>query len=586
LPANPIKEGYTFGGWYWDPGTWILPFTANSLLHVPLAIDMSVHAMAVKYCGRYTLKGIVIRTGVHEMFIDPLAMSPSEVAAYSLMLDMYGRTVEIGNTEIHFEGLVLGAFTPAAYTLTSAGNVVFADTTLRTTFTFVTLTDGIFTLGIISGTSIIAFEYHSPDFVPPAFKLIFDYNGATGGDSVADITVPLHATLSNLPSPTRTGYTFVGWRNETTGAVNNNTRLTWREDRTFVAQWTANTYRLNYNYGGATGGNSSSFKNVTFATQVGALPTPTRTNYNFVGWFTEPNGAGTEVTSSFVWNEASDQTIYAYWVGQPRTLNFNYQGATANNGPADRIILFGEAVGELPTPTKTGNIFRGWFSSSGGWGTEYNENTLLITSSSLTVFAKWETTLTFDYVGTTGGNSQVSTPVVFNASFGTLPSPTRTGFTFNGWYSEQHGMGTGIQSWTTYTAAAEMTIFASWDAVVTFDYQNATGNNWTTSITATLGRQVGTLPAPTRTGYTFSGWFSGANGVGTQYTNSTVFSNEGGAMTLFANWIANQYTLSFDFQGGSGSPSSKAVTFDSSARTQAVTEKSISLQQFGNTPQI
>lgn len=47
LPDNPTKDGYTFGGWFWDNGTWLNPFTANSLLDAPLSSDMNVYAKFV-----------------------------------------------------------------------------------------------------------------------------------------------------------------------------------------------------------------------------------------------------------------------------------------------------------------------------------------------------------------------------------------------------------------------------------------------------------------------------------------------------------------------------------------------------------
>lgn len=136
-------------------------------------------------------------------------------------------------------------------------------------------------------------------------------------------------------------------------------------------------------------------------------------------------------------------------------------------------------------------------------------------------------------------------------TYGTLPVPTRTGYTFTGWYVP------GGLRITAESVVTPGTCYARWLAksyVITFD---ANGGASSTTLTRTYGSSLGTLPAASRTGHTFIGWFTAASG-GTRVSEATVVR---GATTYYAHWAANRYSVQFSANGGRGTQASLTCTY-------------------------
>ena len=141
----------------------------------------------------------------------------------------------------------------------------------------------------------------------------------------------------------------------------------------------------------------------------------------------------------------------------------------------------------------------------------------------------------------------------------------------------EHGCqrsGTAYANGATYDFSADLTLYAQWTAntyTVTFD-ANGGGTPTPASKVVTFGSTYGTLATTSRTGYTFAGWFTAASG-GTQVTSATIVSTASNH-TLYAQWTANTYTVTFDANGGGTPvPTSKAVTFGSTYGTLATTSR-------------
>jgi uncharacterized repeat protein (TIGR02543 family) len=167
--------------------------------------------------------------------------------------------------------------------------------------------------------------------------------------------------------------------------------------------------------------------------------------------------------------------------------------------------------------------------------------------------------LTFDAQG--GTVSPANQPVGYNAAVGTLPVPTRTGYLFTGWNTVQDGSGTAYTEATVYAQTNGITLYAQWTPAYTLTFDARGGTVSPANKEVAYGAAVGALPAPTRTGYTFAGWNTAQNGSGTAYTEATVYTQTGG-ITLYAQWTANRYTLTFDARGGAVSPANKEVTYN------------------------
>ena len=144
-------------------------------------------------------------------------------------------------------------------------------------------------------------------------------------------------------------------------------------------------------------------------------------------------------------------------------------------------------------------------------------------------------TVNFDPNG--GVVSKASIPVTYGKTYGTLPTPTRMGYTFDGWYTELTG-GTKIVSSTMVGNSAGSTLYAHWKAnqyTVTFEPNGGTVS--TTSKTVTYGETYASprvLPEPTYPGHTFDGWYTEKTG-GTRVTEDTVVTVTKDH-TLYARW--------------------------------------------------
>ena len=135
-------------------------------------------------------------------------------------------------------------------------------------------------------------------------------------------------------------------------------------------------------------------------------------------------------------------------------------------------------------------------------------------------------------------------------------TPTRTGYTFNGWNTNNSGTGTNYAAGANYTANANVTLYAKWTAnkyTVTFDKQNGAGGS--NNVSATYGSAMPSATMPTRTGYTFQGYFDAQTG-GNQYYKADGSSaknwDKTAAATLYARWNLITFTITYDYAKGEG----------------------------------
>ncbi len=149
-----------------------------------------------------------------------------------------------------------------------------------------------------------------------------------GGVSPSQKTVKLGDNYGDLPTPTRTGYNFGGWKNGSL-IVTASTQNTTVGNHTLTSQWTPQTFTITFNKQSGSGGSSTAT-----ATYGQALPTitiPTRNGYKFEGYFSSTGGSGTKYynadgTSATTWSQTSSITLYAYWSIPPTTLTISGNG--------------------------------------------------------------------------------------------------------------------------------------------------------------------------------------------------------------------------------------------------------------------
>ena len=300
----------------------------------------------------------------------------------------------------------------------------------------------------------------------------------------------------------------------------------------------------------------------SYAANTG-MGAPVWLGYDFVGWFTEPNG-GAEVTATTMVSDVDDLTLYAQWTAKDNiTVTFDKNTADAVTGPspADKTVTFDAAYGALPTISRTGYTFDGWFTASTG-GTEVTEETVVSNASDHILYAQWTAdaaTVRFynnhsaiDDARYAAGE-EANAESKFGDTLSAFADPERTGYTFAGWFTAR----SGGRSWDfandTIATAGTLDLYAQWTAdnvTVNFfnnhadddDSRHAAGD------TANAGKRFAdTLAAftdPARAGYTFQGWYAERSG-GTQYIPGSSMIDVAGTLNLYAQWTADAVTVNF-----------------------------------------
>lgn len=264
---------------------------------------------------------------------------------------------------------------------------------------------------------------------------------------------------------------------------------------------------------------------------------PTRAGYTFGGYFTSTDGSGTQYytangASAANWTIAQNTTLYAYWIGDEIVAMLDPQGGVISGNYYIRPTV-GQAYGTLPTPTRTGYTFDGWFTAATG-GSLVMSETICTTTTNHTLYAQWTAVAVYHTVwfNATGGTvSETSRSVLEGTTLGTLPTPTRTGYNFAGWFTSQVG-GTPVTA-STVMGDEDMEICAVWSATtVTITFNANGGSVGESTRSVSYGGQIQRLPIPVRNGYNFDGWFTAETG-GNQVTAATVCT---ASQTLFAHW--------------------------------------------------
>ncbi|MFP1678364.1 InlB B-repeat-containing protein [Alloalcanivorax sp. C16-2] len=245
------------------------------------------------------------------------------------------------------------------------------------------------------------------------------------------------------------------------------------------------------------------------------LPQPQRDGYLFEGWNTASDGSGTGYTDSLALG-GMDQTLYAQWRLEVYTVSFDTDGGEA----LDDLELEPGAALSAPTPVREGYTFTGWQPALPATMPE----------TDLTVTAQWQVnqyTLTFN---SNGGSAVGALTQDYGSAITAPTAPTLAGYTFTGWSPAVPAT----------VPAQNLTLTAQWQVnqyTLTFD---SNGGSAVGALTQNYGSAVTTPAAPTREGHTFTGW--------SPAVPTTVPAQN---LTLTAQWQVNQYTITFNSNGGS-----------------------------------
>ena len=366
------------------------------------------------------------------------------------------------------------------------------------------------------------------------YTLTFDTDG---GSVVSPITQDYGTRIDKPSDPTREGYTFMVWDN----AIPNTMPA---HDMLIKALWKINKYTVTFD---SDRGSNIDPITLDYGSVITKPSNPTKTGHIFGGWFKD----GT----LFDFNAplTRDITLKANWIKDDFIVKFDTDGgsiiADKNSVKWNDKLLDG-----VLDPNKTGHTFNGWKYNGivVTENTKYSDLAGESVPTSIILKAYWtanQYTITFD----TDGGSVVS-PIT--QDYGTTvvkPSnPAKTGYVFAGWFKN------GILFDFNTSLVDDITLKANWiedNFTVKFDTDGGssiadkTNNKWNDKVLE------GAI-APTKTGHTFNAWKYN----NTVVTENTKYSDLAGdnvptSITLKADWNVNQYTISFNTDGGNNIPS-------------------------------
>jgi len=242
------------------------------------------------------------------------------------------------------------------------------------------------------------------------------------------------------------------------------------------------------------------------------------------------------------------------------TVTYDNNTSTSGSVPTDSNTYTAGAtviiLGNTGTLAKTGFTFAGWNTVADGSGTTYSQGQhCTMGAANLTLYARWTNqptyTVTYSGNGSTGGSALIDTTNYTTGQIVTVFDPgtlVRAGYSFNGWNTASNGSGTSYTATQTFSmGSTNVTLYAQWTALPTYtvtynDNASSSGAvptdpaSYYTGQTVTVLSNSGNLK---KTGYSFGGWNTAANGSGTTYAVGQTFSMGSGNMTLFAYWKQN-----------------------------------------------
>lgn len=285
-----------------------------------------------------------------------------------------------------------------------------------------------------------------------------------------------------------------------------------------------------------------------------------KNGYTFQNWNTEANGSGTTYRSGDTVRDLRGDygvfDLYAQWEAKKSVMTFDANGGSC--ATASQTVTYDATYGTLPTPSRAGYRFEGWF-TTGSSPVQIKAQDTVTATEDFTVRARWSAkkyTVTLDPNGG-GYPGMESTEVTYDSTYGYLPTPVWTGYSFAGWFTQKTG-GTLVSASTIVKTANDHTLYAHWAAkayTVTFD---ANGGHFTiggqevpsTTKQVCYQEMFGELPKPVREGYVFQDWcLDPAHPNVGLIRPDTPFDYEDD-LTLKAWWQPHPYPVTLDANGG------------------------------------
>ncbi|WP_042374473.1 InlB B-repeat-containing protein [Neobacillus jeddahensis] len=545
-PEAPIKEGYTFAGWYSDEArTNLYDFNESvkaatklyaKWTHNQYEVNFdtnggsNIASETVKYNEKamqpeaptkagYTFEGWYNDAALTTSYdFDTLVKAPMILYAkwtrnqYEVSFESNGGD-SVASQNVIYEEKAINPGIPTKEGYTFAG--WYSDEARTNLYDF--------NEPVKAATKLYAKWTHNQ------YEVNFDPNG---GSNIASETVKYNEKAMQPEAPTKEGYTFAGWYSDEARTNLYDFDAPVKGSMILYAKWTPNQYEVSFD---SNGGSQVAAQNVTYKEKVGMPLVPTKEGYTFAGWYNDE-----ALTNLYDFNDPvkAATKLYAKWTHNQYEVNFDPNGGS---NIASETVKYNEKATQPEAPTKEGYTFAGWYSDEARTNL-YDFDAPV--KGSMILYAKWtpnQYEVSFD---SNGGSQVAAQNVTYKEKVGMPLVPTKEGYTFAGWYSDEAR--TNLYDFNEPVKAATK-LYAKWthnQYEVNFDTNGGTA---VASANVKYNEKATKPEAPTKEGYTFAGWHSD-EALTTLYDFDAPVKAE---MILYAKWTPNQYEVSFDSNGGS-----------------------------------
>ena len=593
---SPAKVGYTFDGWYTNStgtgGTsYAVGASYSTTNNLNLFAKWTVASRSVAYAldggsstaTTTTLTGKVVGNTITLPAANTMSKTGYVFAGWSDGTTTYagGATWTVPASDNNFTLTAQwttqtlsysydtngGGTAPAGGTKTYGQSLVLEPSTglSKTGYTFTGWNDGSTTHLAGATISLTASKVFVAQWSAQSYSITYEGNGANSGSVTAGSYVAggvPYAIAAN--GFTKTGYTFAGWKDASNNSFVVGAGYSTAANLVLTAQWTATSFTITYNSNGATSGSSSiasetwTFSPTTPLT-LSSVGTLAKTGFTFSNWATTAN-ATTGLTSA---SPTVNTTYYAVWTATQYTVT--YAPGTGASGsissPGNKTLgqtFTLDSGSTLTPPAASGSVTYSFGFWSDTTKTYKGGATYVMPAANVILTANWIAIYNVTYNPNGGVSSIGSSQKFVNEEITIGVAATRTGYNFVKW--EDQSLVLWNPGDTTTVTAGRFLFNAQWSAknnTISFDGNNNTGGSVPENGTYTTDGAAYVIPGNpgslVRTGYTFIGWNTLANGTGTDYPAGVGSTYSAPAdLALFAKWQANTYLISYNGNGATG----------------------------------
>ncbi|AXB12905.1 LPXTG cell wall anchor domain-containing protein [Listeria monocytogenes] len=320
-------------------------------------------------------------------------------------------------------------------------------------------------------------------------------------------------------------------------------------------------------------GNTSEVKTVTEEDLIPEPANPTKQGYTFDGWYDAETG-GTKWDFTTGQMPANDLMLYAHFSVNSYQVNFDIDGAVMNEA-----VVYDTLLNEPTAPTKQGYTFDGWYDAETG-GNKWDFKTMKMPANDVTLYAHFTVSsyqVNFDIDGAVTNEA-----IVYDTLLNEPATPTKQGYTFDGWYDAE----TGGNKWdfkTMKMPANDVTLYAHFtinNYQANFDIDGSVTNE-----TITYDTLLNEPTAPTKQGFLFDGWYDAEVG-GTKWDFNTM-KMPANDITLYAHFSKETPLIPSPSDESDSKPTNGSITINEpSATSMPAQNNNITVTAGENTPEL